>query len=164
MSFLIKSIVIVLLSVLCMTLVRGYSAYMKKRRHESRELLYLLEAVRKSMSTRLSTPREALASVAVDSPCVEEFRARVASGERLSEAFSCVEKSLSVSRACREMLSVYFADFGGGYLEDEVRCADEFLSRYLAEVEREEREGADDLRVVKSIAIAVTLGVIILII
>ena len=164
MSYLIKPIVIVLLAVLCMTLIRGYSSYMKKRMLESRELLHLLEATRKSMSTRLSTPKKAFSSVSVSSPAVEEFRVRVASGDRLSEAFAKAERGLSVSPECRRMLSEYFDGFGSGYLEDEIRCADEFLARYLAEIEREEVAGANDLWVVKSMAIAITLGIIILII
>ena len=62
------------------------------------------------------------------------------------------------------MLSEYFASFGKGYLDDEIRCADELIERYLALVEREESADDNDIKVVKSIAVAITLGVIILII
>lgn len=164
MSYLIKPIVIVLLSALCMTLIRGYGGYMKRRRLESKELLRLCEAIRKSIATRLSTPRETLRDVSGLSPAVERMRELVVSGKSLSEAFSSVSRSLAISPACREMLSEYFAAFGKGYRDDELRCADEFAERYRSELQREESAGETDARVVKSVIIAVTLGIIILII
>jgi hypothetical protein len=137
---------------------------MKRRRLESRDLIHLLEVLRKSMSVALSTPRQAFSQVTVDTPTVERFRTLVCSGEPLYEAFCKTVGSMSVSHACREILSEYFASFGRGYLEDEIRCSGEIIDRYGSLIEREERAGEVDLRVVKSIAVAVTLGVIILII
>ena len=164
MRYLIKPIVIALLDILCAVFIRGYGAYMKRRRLESRELLHLLEILRKSMSTALSTPRQALSSVTVTSTAVESFRSLVCSGESLYDAFCKARGGMSVSRACLEMLSEYFASFGKGYLDDEIRYADDMIERYLALVEREESAGDNDIKVVKSIAVAITLGVIILII
>lgn len=164
MSYLIKPVVIVVLSAICMWVIRGYGAYMKKRRLESRELLRLSEAIRKSVATRLQTPKEALSRISCRSGAAEGFRRLVVSGKTLYEAFSETEGSFSLSRGCREMLSEYFASFGKGYLDEEIRCADEFIERYRAEVEREELAGEADERVARSIAIAVTLGIIILII
>ena len=147
-----------------MAFIRGYAAYMKKRRLESEDFYRLLEAIRKSMSTRLSTPKEALASISVESQGAEHFRELVVSGETLSDAFSRLSPSTSLSRGCSGMLSEYFAAFGRGYLDEELRCADEFILRFGKEIERERVCGANDERVVRSVAIAVTLGVIILII
>lgn len=164
MRYLIKPAVIVLLSALCTAFIKGYSAYMKKRRDESRDLYRLMETVRRGMSTRLSTPKEALASVSAESPEAERFRALVVSGRTLFEAFCEVSGSLSLSRGCRMMLTEYFKSFGKGYLDEEIRCADELLSRFASEIGMEEERGANDERVVKSVAVAITLGIIIFII
>ena len=162
--YLIKPIVIALLALLCAVFIRGYGAYMKRRALESRDILHLLESLRKGMSVSLSTPREAFSTATVSAPSVERFSALVCSGEPLYEAFCSASHAMSISRACREMLLEYFSSFGKGYLQDEIRCADELTERYTSLIENEERCGANDFRVVKSIAVAVTLGVIILII
>ena len=164
MSYLIKPIIIALLAALCAIFIRGYGAYMKRRAIESRDILHLLESLRKGMSVSLSTPRQALSSVTVSASLVERFRAIVCSGESLYDAFCKTRGGMSVSRACLEMLSEYFASFGKRYLDDEIRYADELTERYTSLIENEEKCGANDFRIVKSIAVAVTLGVIILII
>lgn len=164
MSYLIKPATCVLLAVICLLIIRGYSGYMKKRRFETREILRLCEVIRKSIATRLLTPREALAGISSESAAVERFRSAVVSGATLSEAFSEVRLVLSLSGRIRSSLCEYFAEFGRGYRDDEVRCADEFIERYRAELEREEASGEADERVARAIIIAVTLGIIILII
>jgi hypothetical protein len=164
MRYLIKPFLCILLALLCMAVIRGYSKYMKKRRLETREFLRLCEVIRKSIATRLLTPKEAFADVSCSEAAVERFRLAVVSGATLKDAFSGVIGLLSLSGNIRSQLSEYFATFGQGYLDDEVRCADEFLERFRAELEREEASGDTDERVARAIIIAITLGVIILII
>lgn len=164
MSYLIKGVVSALLAIICALVIRGYGGYMKKRLTESGELLRLCETIRKSIATRLLTPREALSGVSGLSPATERFRALVASGSPLGEAFAEVSGALSVSPATRDMLSEYFGSFGKGYLDDEVRCADELIGRFREQLLREELAAEGELKVAKSVIIAVTLGIIILII
>jgi hypothetical protein len=165
MKFLIKAICILALSVLCWVVIKGYSRFMKKRLSESLDMLTVIEAVRRGIATRLMTPRECLsAELSLSSLGVLEFCKQVSCGKTLSEAFSAGKPSLSLSRECRDILSEYFSSFGTGYREDEIRLADDVIERYGARLSEERAQGVGDAKVFKSVAVAVTLGVIILII
>ena len=165
MKFLIKALCIFALALLCGAVIRGYSKFMKKRLSESLDMLTVIEAVRRGISTRLMTPRECLsAELSLSSEAVADFCREVACGKTLKEALAVLQPRLSLSRECRAILSEYFSAFGTGYREDEIRLADEVIERYGARLSEERAEGENDARVFKSVAVAVTLGIIILII
>ena len=163
MSVFVKPAVCVLLTLLCVWLVRSFDGYVKRRRVESRELLFICEVIRKSISTSLSTPREALGRTDELSSSAEQLRLAVVSGATLSEAFSAVSHSMSLSGESARMLSEYFRAFGKGYRADELLCADEFIERYRKQIELEEAADDAELKVTKSVIVAVTLGLIIFI-
>ena len=164
MSWFVKSLLILAVCIGATWLIRGYGEYMKKRRIESRELIMLIGLVRRNLSARLLTPKESLAGASGFSAGIERVCILVAEGKALPEAFALASPHLSLSGECKRLTGEHLALFGAGRREDEVRCLDELLERLSALVDKEEASGENDLRVARSVIIAIALGIIIFII
>ena len=165
MSYLIKGGVSLILLSLCVITLRGYTKFIKKRQRISREMLSVLEIIRRGISTNLMIPRECLRLDGGDfSEEIFAFCDAVRGGATLYDASAPIRRRSMLSGECAARLSEYFRDFGRGYLDDEICRADEIISFLRKRLDLEEAEAVRDAKVFKSVAVAITLGAIILII
>lgn len=139
---------------------REYEKNEKKRLLECSEFLRLLIHIKNKISCFLMKKSEFIASFDSESEEVSEFLLK-AKEEELSEAFRYVSDKLSLG-AEKEILLSFFENFGRGYKDGELALAESAISSFKLEKERVEKESEKTVKTVKTLAAAISLGLVIL--
>ncbi len=142
---------------------REYEKYLFSKNELALGFLSLLKHIQKSVGCYLATPKELL--------CGFEDSALDAAGylaaAREKDVFSAYfdgEKNFSLSERARLVLSEFFANFGREYKDGTMRL----VERAIAELEKitseEKAKTEKEIKVLKTLAAAAALGLVILLI
>ena len=153
-------VTLVLLSAL--SLMRAYSAFLKKRRAEGEELYSFLLHICSGVRRSLGAPRELADEFSSSLPSVSSFLSLAASGTPLGEAYSSVSFSLG-EKLSGEFFAL-FSGFGRGYLDSELARLDDYSRRISEMLRTEGEESEKSERCVRAVIFAVALGIVILLI
>lgn len=145
-------------------LVRGYGRYLRKRGDEYEALLVFLTGLERHISVTVGAPDGYLSAVKVKLLDELGFYGAYASGGSLSAAYSAVREGLHISPEADRLLLGYFGAFGGGYFNAELRSLGACISSLRDIAEKEGEEGARSLRVSSVFAVAVALGIVIMLV
>lgn len=143
---------------------REYSAYVRQRLQQHRAFVALLLHIEQMISQFL-TPQDGLwRDFSNDALEKCGFLPLLREGKGLSQAFEKVKASLSLSERTKEMLSGFFADFGGGYLDGEMSRTAGFRAELESCLEKEGEELEKSLKITNALLVAGAVGIVILII
>ena len=144
-----------------------YGEYKKKREARllcEEEMLHLLTHFKKEIICFCRPTLDALLDFQPKSGLVRDFLMRTREGEGMRCAFINAEKSHPVSKKAREIITRYLEGVGKEYLASEIeRVADaekEFSEYFAIEAAECERS----LQIYKALALAISLGIILLVI
>ncbi len=142
---------------------REYRRYLDGRVELCQGFLALLIHIRGRVDCYLTPLPEALSGF--ESVALSEcgFLKR-ASEEGLSSAYFSMEKSLSLPRRAREVLSSFFRGLGREYREGTLRELSTAISALESAVLEERQESEKSLKIASVLAVSAALGAIILII
>ena len=163
MNYLVKMIGSALLLYAALFIAREYEKFLGKRLRVCLGFCELLSHVRRRVDGYL-TPADRLLD-GVECGALEEVEyISKAQSLGLRTAYFEVEEALPLDGTARQVLSEFFADFGKDYKEETVKAADRALSALQGCAERMSCENEKSLRLLRAVAVAAALGVIILLI
>ncbi len=139
---------------------REYEKKEKKRLFELSEFIRLLEHVRLKISSFLSPKSDWLSSFSAESSPISEFLG-FAEAHSLSESFDFVKDKLSLG-AERDTLARLFATLGKTYKDGEIELLDEGIAELNERREKLSEECEKNIKTVKVLVAAISLGLIIL--
>ena len=142
---------------------REYSRYAKRRISECESFLSLLRHVKGEINRFLSTPSAIFKSYSDENLERVGFLALQREGKSLYECFEGCRCRLSIPERIKDKLSRFFYGFGENYKDGEISRTE----YYIDEIEpllREEWEALPDrIKLVRTLAAAISLGLIILV-
>ena len=146
-----------------MATVREYSAFCKRRIAEGEAFASLLRHLKERVCVYLLPVSSAVADFDDTELSRVGFIGALRSCGSLHSAFALVRDKLLISDGQKELLSSFFADFGGAYVKDErerIERAEDTLLKLQAE---DEKKTGESEKVAKTLILASALGLIILI-
>ncbi len=141
---------------------REYEKREKKRLFELSEFIRLIEHVRHKISCFLSPKSDWLSDFKSDSAEISEFLL-FAENHALSESFASVRDKLSLGEEA-DTLARLFASFGKTYKDGEIELLNAALSALNGRRTELSSECEKNVKTVKVLAAAISLGLIILLI
>ncbi len=158
----LKYLGLIMLALAGIFISREYEKKERKRLFELAEFVRLLEHIRLKISCFLAPKTDWLSDFKSDSEELSDFLSR-AENHTLAESFISVRDKLSLG-AEREILSRLFASLGKGYKDGEIELLDLALSELSGAESRLSEECEKNVKTVKVLAAAISLGLIILLI
>ncbi len=151
-----------LVLILAMLIGRGYSAYKDRRIAETEAFIALLSHA-EGMISRFLSHGSSLWN-GFSSPTLEELGLlpMLREGAAPADAFAAIQGRLSVNKSCKDRLTEYFCDLGGGYREDELKKIAACKSELEEMLRMERKELENDVKAVRATLLGAALGVIIL--
>ena len=128
------------------------------------EMLSFLSCVGRQLSCFLCPIKSTAAQFVAETAAMRTFLERVAEGEEPAAAYSAAGISAVVPKSANRVLTSFFAEFGKGYAEGELRRIDSAVAELSALVETERIEAPRKIRLFKTLGCAVSFGIIILLI
>ena len=151
-----------MLLVVSVYLGRTYERYCERTLAEMSEILRMLSHIRGKICAFLCPQSSLLSDFYSDALTDAGFLCKVRDGATLKDAFE--GSKLSLSRHDKRALGAYFADFGKRYKSEEISRLDE-IYRTLDESFKSERERVPkDVKIAKTLLIAASLGISVLMI
>ena len=143
---------------------RAYSSYCKRRVDTLESLCRMLSDLEEGISVSLTTPADFFSDYREELLESSGFLSGVRSGEGMAEAFSHSGLPATLGEESTKRLSRFFTEFGGSYREGELRRIEIFRAE-LTEAYKEEREKLSDrIKLVYTLLVSGSRGLIILLI
>lgn len=143
---------------------KEYSAYVRQRLEQYRGFVALILHI-EGMISRFLTPQDGLwRDFNNDALQKCGFLPLLREGKGLSGAFESVKASLALSEETKEMLSDFFGNFGGNYLDGEMSRTADFRTQLENGLKQEESELEKSLKISNALLVAGAVGIVILII
>lgn len=162
MSFLLRCIGLSLIAAAAILIGRGYTYYTEKRIAEDEAFLNLFRHIRREVAAHLSTLSELVRSFEDDVLEGIGLLDLLRDGVGAEDAFSAVEKRLSIGADSRRVIGEYFADFGKTYRSGVLADTDRRIGELSEISEREREELRKNASTLKLLLAASALGIIIL--
>lgn len=163
MNFFIKILGSAFLLVAVLAMTREYEMFLKKRFDVCRGFIELLSHIRRKIDGYLTPATELLdgfeCKALTETGYVDRAREK-----GISSAYFELEGSLHLDAAVQSCLSSFFSDFGKDYKEGTLKLLDLSIGRLSEYTERLSAENERSLKLARTLAAAVALGLIILII
>ncbi len=142
--------------------VREYSSYCETRIRQSAAFCAFVTHIEMRACTYLLPSSEAAAGFEDEELEKVGFIGALRSGGSLYSAFSLVKDSLLFSDGQKEALLSFFKDFGNSYVNDERKRVERTKEELVRLGREDEKKTKESEKVVKTLVLALALGVIIL--
>ena len=142
----------------------GYSKYMKKRVLEGEGFLAFLSYASRQMSCYLRPQRSLADGFECEALSEVGFLDAVRESESIFAAYKKTKSRLSIGKEERELLEEFFASFGEGYLEDEIKRLDFYSEGLRKAVEKAKTDAPKNTRLVSVLSVTAALGFLIFVI
>lgn len=154
-------IALILASVLIMS--RIYSEYLTRGRDELFEFHDFLEKMNLRVLAYLDTGGGFVRGEDYKALDRVGFTRGVTEGKGLFEAYSDCMPRLAISRSDKSLLFDFFKEYGRGDMATEVKRTEKIIGSLAARLESARTENEKKIKVFTSVALAVCLGIVILI-
>jgi len=147
-----------------LSFVRLYRAYLGTRVKQFDDFCAFLHKIRRSISTRLVTLEDCILGITDGELVRIGFVEKYGELRSVHSAFTAVKDKLYLTQRGIEILDGYLATLGKGYMEEELRLADECIRELEAESRASKDDGERSLRVASAFAVAAAVGITVLLV
>lgn len=162
MSFYLRVVGAMLLAIFALLFANSYSAYVRRSLSELEGFVTLLSHIRGKISVSLASQSVLFSELDCDSLERCGFLPSVRGGALARDAFRSAKFALS--KDARGVLSSFFSEFGHGYKADEIARIDSTLSECERILKSEREQAPKDVKLVYTLLVALTLGLVIFLI
>ena len=162
MGFIIKCLGSAAVLAFALALLRGYKAYLAKRREECDGFLAVIEAVRDGVNYFLSPLGRIFERFCDGKTTLSKISERIRDGESPKDAFEKEKRGLHIGECGKEILSNFFSALGRGYKDGVVALSEACRAKFEEYSENCRQEDEKSARLAATLAFGGALALIIL--